>query len=180
MTQQLIILGIKLFMYESLVWSREQEHIHQFTNSRARGSVHFPKWGKYIWINSHQKYKGFHFNGKFVFGTLEQYFFFNFYLNRTPVSVRGSLLYQVSQNVCFSPHNEFSHCCVFSGTAITWASSLGHGYYSGTAINLDTVTTRGKSILCLKMPWLLASPGHHQTWYWLCSKFCRQIHISSK
>ena len=25
-----------------------------------------------------------------------------------------------------------------------------------------------RSISCLLMPWLLASPGHQQPWYWLC------------
>ena len=35
------------------------------------------------------------------------------------------------------------------------------------------------SVSCLLMPWLLASPGHHQQWYWLC-KIGRYLPYTTK
>ena len=58
-----------------------------------------------------------------------------------------------------------------SSTGYCWQSMVGilNSSESGDGIFWLWGSIICRSIICLLMPWLLMSPKHQQTWYWLCT-----------
>ena len=83
--------------------------------------------------------------------------------------------------VCNRMHLIISHSMLYMeeygvlSISFLWNSSRNNGikWYCGMfhlTLNVQGLSYPGlnKSISWLLMPWLLASPGHQQPWYWLC------------